>query len=212
MMLLNLIKKDCLIIKKYLILMLGIALIIPLFMYWRMPSLLGFCTLLLSTIIVELMLTQSVSLVETKYPKATALLCSAPYPRQLLVVGKYIFTLFIFAYCCIVYSIEACLVPNMKQISVLDIMIAYLVVATIYGIYSPFQYKYGYEKTKYFFVIVIMVTPFILPAVIKHIPAFDLKYLSLSTLAFSIALFIISTIISLISLKASINIFRTKEL
>lgn len=212
MMLFNLVKKDCLIIKQYLLLMLMIALIIPLFMYWRMPAFLGFCTLLISTIFVELMLTQSVSAVETKYPKASALLCSVPYPRRLLVKAKYGFTLIIFIFCCAAYSLEACLIPHLKQISVLDIAATFLMIAILYGIYSPLQYRYGYEKTKYFFVFTILLTPFILPAIIKRLPAFDLTGLRIPMSAICFILLTAGLIISLTSLKLSIIIYDKKEL
>lgn len=214
-MLFHLVKKDCLIIKKYLFLMMLIALGMPLFILWRMPEFLGFTAFLLTVIFVELMLTQSVSLMETKYPKASALLCAAPYPRSALVKAKYLFTVLIFAYCYTAYSIESWLLPRIKHLSPFSVITVLLIVTIIFSIFEPMQYRFGYEKTKYFYMIVIMAAPFLLPTVVKTISSANLDFRGFNLLppfAQYLIPVICIVIIGFISLVVSIKIYSKKEL
>ena len=66
---------------------------------FKIPELLGFISFLITVIYAELILIQSVQLAETKYPKATTLLCSTPYPKSLIVLGKYVFSFILFIFC-----------------------------------------------------------------------------------------------------------------
>ncbi|WP_277935551.1 ABC-2 transporter permease [Parablautia muri] len=43
----------------------------------------------------------------------------------------------------------------------------FLITFVFIGVYLPVQYKLGYEKTKFVFVVVIMAFPFILPQLMK---------------------------------------------
>ena len=62
MMLFNLIKKDILIVKKYVLIMLVAAVLIPPFMLWRAPEYTGVLGFMLSVIFCVFMLLQYVSL------------------------------------------------------------------------------------------------------------------------------------------------------
>ena len=43
----------------------------------------------------------------------------------------------------------------------------FLIVSVFIGIYLPIQYKFGYEKTKFAFGVIIMASPFILPLLMR---------------------------------------------
>ena len=74
-MLLHLVKKDFLIVKKYVLIMLVAAIAIPPVMLWRAPEYGGVMGFILSVIFAVFMLLQYVSLKEYQCPKASALLC-----------------------------------------------------------------------------------------------------------------------------------------
>lgn len=214
-MLLHLVKKDCLIIKKYLFLMMLVAFGMPLFILWRMPQFLGFTAFLLTVMFVELMLIQSVSLVEAKYPKASALLCAVPYPRSALVKARYLFTGFIFAYCYAIYGIESWLLPQINPLTPFGAIAGLLIVTILFGIFVPVQYRFGYEKTKYAFTLAIMATPFLLPTIVKAISSAHSKFSGFNALPPFVQYLmpaICILIIGFISLTISIKIYSKKDL
>ena len=90
-MLIQLVKKDFLIVKKYVLIMFAVCVIFPLFLIWRSPEYAGILGFVLITIFSIFMLLQYVSLKETQYPKASTLLCALPFPRKDIVLAKYIF-------------------------------------------------------------------------------------------------------------------------
>ena len=90
-MLFSLVKKDFLIVKKYVGIMLIVSFLIPPIMLWRTPEAAGAMGFTLTIIFSIFMLTQYVSLKEHQYPNAATLLCATPYPRRLIVLSKYLF-------------------------------------------------------------------------------------------------------------------------
>ena len=64
-MLLQLVKKDFLIVKKYVLLMIAVCVVFPLFLIWRSPEYAGILGFVLITIFSIFMLLQYVSLKET---------------------------------------------------------------------------------------------------------------------------------------------------
>ena len=106
MMLFHLIKKDVLIVKKYVLIMLAAAVLIPPFMLWRAPQYTGVLGFMLSVIFCVFMLLQYVSLKEYQFSKAATLLCATPYSRRMIVLSKYIFCMATYVVCCLLYVIE----------------------------------------------------------------------------------------------------------
>lgn len=211
-MLISLVKKDILLVKKYILMMMITTIAIPIFIMWRVPEFLGFSAFLISTIFAEFMLYQYVSMSELKYPKADALLCATPYPRRTIVVARYAFLLIIFVYCILVNSIVALILPQSKFISLSNILAVLLILATLFGVYTPIQYKLGYEKTKYFFSVVIVGTPFLLPTLMKLGISLDLNWLSSMPLFIWIPIIIVIIILVLsVSVITSIKIYEKKE-
>lgn len=211
-MLIHLVKKDVLIAKKYIFLVLCIVIGIPLFVSWRSPQFsqtLGFA---LAVIFSEFMLCQNISLKENQYSKASALLCSTPYPRRGLVQSKYILFVLVFLYCTFVYWIENLILPKIGDFNATYILSVFLVSCLIYGIYLPVQYKLGYEKTKLFFMVIIMASPFALPAITKYGNLDLLAITHVPTGVFNTVISLISLLILVVSMHVSIKIFQKKEL
>lgn len=211
-MLIHLVKKDFLIAKKYVMLVLFIVIGIPLFVSWRSPQFSQTLGFTLAVIFSEFMLCQNISLKENKYSKATALLCATPYPRSGLVQSKYILFVLVFIYCTFVYWAESLLFPHIGNFNITHILTVFLFTSLAYGIYLPIQYKLGYEKTKLFFMLIIMASPFVLPALTKYGNINILAIAKIPNKIFNIILGLTSLLILLISMCISIKIFKKKEL
>ena len=106
-MIANLVKKDFLLVKKTTVAFLGISVLVPLLATILMRDAAQdkrteLFIFLYMVILVEVMFVQAVATEEEKSPRATALLCAAPYPRKSYVIAKYIcyliFYLFFFAF------------------------------------------------------------------------------------------------------------------
>ncbi|MBZ9607530.1 ABC-2 transporter permease [Clostridium estertheticum] len=212
-MLVHLVKKDILLIKKYLLLLVTFPFAIPLFMMIQPSQFWGLSAFLLSVIFSVFMLYQYVLMAEMKYPKAEALLCSTPYSRSSLVKARYAFLLLIFAYCCVAYNVLALLFVKIEYLTPYNYLIALLISVILFGVYTPVQYKFGFEKTKYFFMILIMGTPFLLTVLIKANIKLDFTVLSAMPILVQYLIPIVAIIaILFISMNISINIYSKKEL
>lgn len=166
-MLFHLIKKDFLIVKKYVLIMLVAAILIPPVMRWRTPEFAGTFGFILSVIFSVFMLLQYVSLKEYQYPKAATLLCATPFSRSMMVLSKYIFCISIYVACCIIFGIETLLIPGLGTSSIALFILMFFVTSVFIGIYFPIQYKLGYEKTKFAFAVIIVASPFVLPVLMR---------------------------------------------
>lgn len=204
MMIFNLIKKDILIVKKYVLIMFAAAVLIPPFMLWRAPEYTGILGFMLSVIFCVLMLLQYVSLKEYQFPKAATLLCATPFSRKMMVLSKYIFCIAVYIACCVIYAIETLLIPALGTVNVTMFFLMLFVTSLFIGVYLPLQYKIGYEKTKFAFVVVIMASPFILPQLMKmenvnlnFLSAFSPLLICGSALVFSWIILIVSVVLSM---------------
>ncbi len=177
-MVLSLLKKDFLIVKKYVLIMLFVIVLIPPFMRWRTPEFTGVLGFILSVVFAVFMLLQYVSLKEYQFPKAAALLCAAPFSRKEMVLSKYLFCMAVYVICCIVFKIETLLIPGLGTADIKMFALMFLVTAVFIGLYLPVQYKLGYEKTKIAFMVIIMASPVILPLLLR-MESFNLDFLSM---------------------------------
>lgn len=166
-MLLHLIKKGFMIVKQYALIMLAAAIAIPPVMLFKAPEYGGGLGFVLSVIFAVFMLLQYVSLKEYQCPKASALLCAASFPWKFLVLSKYFFCMLIYAVCCLIFGIETAIVPKLGTLRPDALALMFLVTAIIVGLYLPIQVKFGYEKTKFVYVVVIMASPVLTAALLK---------------------------------------------
>ncbi|MBW9158148.1 ABC-2 transporter permease [Clostridium tagluense] len=218
-MLLHLVKKDFLLVKRYLPLFVILPFAIPLLIMIQASHLtqvsqfLGLIAFVLSVIFAVFMLYQYVLMAEMKYPKAEALLCSTPYSRSSLVKARYVFLLLIFAYCCVAYNLLALLFAKIEYLNPFSYLIALLISVILFGVYTPLQYKLGFEKTKYFFMILIMGSPFSLTLLIKANIKLDFTRFSAMPMFVQYLIPIVTIIaILFISMNLSIKIYSKKEL
>lgn len=210
-MLLQLVKKDFLIVKKYVLLMAAVCILFPVFLLWRIPEFAGLLGFVLVTVFSILMLLQYVSLKETQYPKASTLLCALPFSRKNIVLSRYIFCIVIYFACCLIFGIEALLFPTLQSVGCRVPIVLFLLVSLCLSIYLPIQYKVGYEKTKLFFTVLIMATPVGFAQLMKK--GINLNFLSnISSARLLFGSLIISALLLIISSILSIKIYSKTEL
>lgn len=212
MMLFALLKKDFLIVKKYVLIMLLFIILIPPFMRWRTPTFTGVLGFTLSVIFAVFMLLQYVSLKEYQFPKAATLLCATPFSRKATVLSKYIFCMIIYVICCIVFEIETLVIPGLGTADITVFALMFLVTSVFIGAYLPMQYKLGYEKTKFAFMVVIMASPFVVPLLMK-MESLNSDFLSMfSPYLICGGIVLIGVIVLAISASLSVRIYDKADL
>ena len=212
MMLFALLRKDFLIVKKYVLIMLLFIVLIPPFMRWRTPEFTGVLGFILSVIFSVFMLLQYVSLKEYQSPKAATLLCATPFTRKAMVLSKYIFCMVIYVVCCIIFGIETLVIHGLGAADIKMFALMFLVISIFISVYLPIQYKLGYEKTKFAFVVIIMASPMILPLLMRT-EVFNLNFpFMLSSYLFCGGIVLIGLIVLAISMFLSIKIYNEADL
>lgn len=215
-MLLHLIKKDILIAKKEILLVLLIIAVVPLFYAWAAPEMSSFFPFLYMVVIGEVTLLQSISQLEAKTPKAPALLCATPYTRKSLVKAKYAFFVLIFVYCYIVHTLLILIINPLNILDFTSVFSVLLFSAIIYGVYMPIEFKFGVVKAKFVFMVTIIVFslgPIIFGNILSNVIKIDFSVFStMPTTIFNSLLTLFSITVISISMLVSIKIFQHKEL
>lgn len=212
-MLFQLVKKDFLLAKKYVLIMITVCIIVPPFLILRFPEYAGIVGFVLITVYSVFMLLQYVSLKETQFPKASAFLCALPYPRKDVVLSRYIFCLIIYLACCLVFGIETLVFPQLGTFEFTMPVMLFLVISLVLSIYLPVHYKLGVEKTKIFFIIIIMTSSFAFPQFVKMASGINLSFLDMFNPAILLGSAILFSIIILaVSAMISMQIYKKADL
>ncbi|MEY8190167.1 ABC-2 transporter permease [Peribacillus simplex] len=216
-MLFHLVKKDFILAKKYLLFMVIFAVIGPIIIYSKLGFDNGsFTSFLITVLFTEYILFNMVSMQEDKYV-GSALLCTTPHTRNGVIKAKYLFVLVIFIGCFLLFNLAGAIGSStgLARLNIYSIGIALLIISIFFGILIPIQTKFGYEKTKYIFFILIFLTPFILPTIIEWYQSMNFNinfHLPLPQTVMVWMPFMISIFIILISMIISIKIFSKKNL
>lgn len=159
-MILQLLKKDCIIAKNYVAVVILIGVGLPVLLVWRQPEMLEAFALPGAVFISSVAFNLAVSEKENMYPRATALLCATPFNRGKLVEEKYLLYFLIYLYCCAVFWIEAKIIPELAVVNfVRSAVVVFWIQVICMGIFLPIQYRFGYEKTKLLAMILVVAGP-----------------------------------------------------
>ncbi|MCH5271314.1 MAG: ABC-2 transporter permease [Lachnospiraceae bacterium] len=211
MMLFSLIKKDFLIAKKYVLLMLILAVVIPLFMLWQLPEFAGILGFMLSAIFASFMLLQYVYQKEYQFSKAAALLCAAPFSRKTMVLSKYIFFIVIYMICCLIFWIETLFIYGLRTSNLRLFALTFLATSVFISVYLPVQYKLGYDRAKFAFIAVFMASPITLSLLLKT-ETLNLNFLSMISPYPVFGIVLISFFVLAISTYISMRIYDKTDL
>ncbi|ANV74700.1 ABC transporter permease (plasmid) [Bacillus thuringiensis] len=215
-MLINLVVKDIMLVKKYFSILLVFAAIAPIYLSTQLKlndgGLIGF---LLTVVFMEHILFGTISKFEDQYKGAT-LLCATPYTRSAFVKAKYLFLLVVFLCASIIRMITSIIIPSgIENLSINALGITFLVVSILFGILLPFQFKFGFDKTRMISFIVVFLTPFVAPTLIKEIQLSHLNFtlpLPFPSIIMAWMPCLISIVIGIISMIISLKIYAKKDL
>lgn len=215
-MLLNLVKKDFILVKNKLALMLVFTIGAPIFIAYQVDiNSGGFLEFFLTTFFTLYLLFNTVSWAEDKY-KGSTLLSATPYTRKSLVQAKYLFILAVFLICYLIYTATVILSPiDVPMLNLYMVGIVLLIITTLLGIIIPLQYQFGYEKTKYIFMILVFVSPFVIPLLVKEMQANNIGFpvtLAFPTIIHNLLPYLLVLVISYFSMMVSIHIYYKKNL
>ncbi|WP_256761295.1 ABC-2 transporter permease [Cohnella sp. WQ 127256] len=214
-MLFNLVIKDFIIAKKYLVFMLVFAIVGPIFITSKLElNNGGFISFVVTALYSLYILFNTVSMSEDKY-KGSALLCATPYTRSSLVKAKYLFICVLFICSVAVYTMVSYIVPELLgRLNITNIGLAFLIVTVFFGILIPVQFRFGFEKTKFIAFIVVFLTPFIFPPIVEWLesnPSLNVTF-SLPQMLRGWLPFVLTLLIGLVSMNISIRIYSRKNL
>ncbi|AZJ24312.1 ABC-2 transporter permease [Bacillus wiedmannii] len=215
-MLINLVVKDIMLVKKYFSILLVFAAIAPIYLSTQLKlNDGGLIAFLLTVVFMEHILFGTISKFEDQYKGAT-LLCATPYTRSAFVKAKYLFLLVVFLCASIIQMITSIIIPSgIENLSINALGITFLVVSILFGILLPFQFKFGFDKTRMISFIVVFLTPFVAPTLIKEIQLSHLNFtlpLPFPSIIMAWMPCLISIVISIISMIISLKIYAKKDL
>lgn len=214
-MLINLVKKDLILVKKYLLIMFIFMAAAPLYLSSKLTfSGGGFAGFLITVLFFEYILFSYVSKFEDKY-KGAALICATPYTRNAFVKAKYLFVFVLFICSVIIHIITVSIAPSsMERLNVHSFGITFLALSLLFGILIPVQFKFGYDKTRMISFVIVFITPIILPALVQWMESHPIQ-LNFALIPQAIQAWIpclVSLIIGVISMMVSLNIYAKKDL
>lgn len=216
----NLVRKDFLLIRKYVYIMIAVSFFAPVMMTKSMNQetipleLYGSILFFLVLFVAVLFLSNSVSIMDETYKKGCAYLCCTPYGRRTIVFSRYVFSYLIFVGYCLIYALASFVFPKELIKESWELLLISLGLVSVFRcVLIPLELKFGYEKAKYVIMVLIVGTPFLMGLVMKE---FDLTKLDLSLLfdqksavvASGIGLIVVINIVSII---ISCIIFDRKE-
>lgn len=214
---LNLIKKDFLIIKKTWIIVFIIALIIPLFFDFVsakegviVPAAL---TLISMTMVLSVMTLSHIYSQDEMYPKAAAMITTVGYPRDLQIIERYVLAYLFYLYCVCGYALETLVVSSLSPITMAAIAASLCSYTLIVSLYIAVTNKFGEGAGRYVFIALVMLVsigPSILSSLNFH-P--NLEFLTtISDLTITLVFAAVSLVALAVSLTISLRSYRIKEL
>ena len=212
-MLYHLIKKDFILVKKYLLMLIGMPALIPLYVGSRPignAALIGF---MWSAVYTLSMTMQYIFLKESQSPKALALLCASPYPRWLLVAAKYSLFPILHLISCLFFLVESLAIPGLATLPVQAYASVLFANSLFFSFFMPLQYKLGFEQVKLLLMLMIVAATWLFPLFLKVSAGIRWNPLAdIPAWASSIALTAASFAVLTASALVSIRIFGRKDL
>ncbi|BBN99732.1 ABC-2 transporter permease [Sporolactobacillus terrae] len=212
-MLINLVLKDFILIKKDLLFFMAFAIVAPIYLASQMMA--SSISFFIVVLFIAYLSYNHVMTDEYKY-KGTSLLCATPYMRKSVVLAKYLDVFFIFMLCALIQMMTATVVPMyMERLSVSGFSVSLLFFSLFFAILIPVQYKFGYEKTRRIFLVIIFCTPFALGYLMKGLRTHPIHFsyaLSFPAMIQHWIPALVGVLITLLSIMLSLRIFARKDL
>ncbi|MBW4829490.1 MAG: ABC-2 transporter permease [Clostridiaceae bacterium] len=212
----NLVKKDYILIKKSLLIMLLFVTFAPIFISMRAPEFQNNGTLLygMLALMITFMTYHMISMEEMKQ-KGFVYLQITPMSNKKIAISKYIVVTLAYLATTIIYCILA-LLPFTKVggVGIKGIMLSFAIIELFFGIYIPLTFKLGYVKLQMVSSGIIFLSPFIISLISKYFASvinITSSIQSLSDLTIIVGIVVLTMIVISIGSKASSNILKKQE-
>lgn len=208
----NLIKKDLLIIKKYIPIIIGISIALPLALSFNIPQHASQISYGLMLVYTNFNLFVTIMQKEEQYKKASSLVASLPYSRKEMVCSRYVLFVLVSVMCFLIYWIETIIIPRLYMPEPQIFFIFFAINSLIYSVYMPVYYKIGFDKMKIIYIAVLMISPMIFPKLISPNNV-NMSFMNSGSLMFVCGMLLIVGIgVLYASMILSVEIFKSKEL
>lgn len=215
---LAILKKDFMLLKKALLFEVIFCILIVPFLGYRIKDLgiLGsFLIYFLIQLVILITTSTSLSTKEVTNEKAISYLCCLPYKRFSFVCEKYAMDIILAVTFSIIYSIEALIFDEVEALS-LFAMGGLLIIVFLYrGFFIPLEFKFGFEKVKFYSMFAIFFASFGIPMLMNNFEFSNLSidfFTNISEFLKVIMVYGIIAMIIIISMLISKRIFERKEL
>jgi hypothetical protein len=170
-----------------------------------------FVSLLLSSFYCCFMFLSKLGLIEHKY-RGTAYLILTPINRRDVVLSKYVLILLLFLISLAGYGVSYVVTPFLQPLSFTAVVIVWTANILFLSFYVPLEFKLGYENVKYFFLALVVISPFLIGLIGKYggISIFQRFMEEVGTILPIMLVF--SFILIAVSYYVSIQIFNRKDL
>lgn len=215
MEIINLIKKDILVCKKYYLFS-----VIYIIIFAGLFSEYGMISFIMCAIGIHYVISNTGMAFDDKY-KADIMMNILPVSRKDIVLVKYLNVLINMIYVTVLYYLAVFITSfrpifgvQILPIDLTTFLIGLLAICVFNGIESPLYYKFGYQKTRFFGFIVYFGFFGASSYLVNNIPISEkvINFMSNSSdLIKGILLFLITILVSYISYIVSTNIYRKKD-
>ena len=219
-MYLSLLRKDLLIVKKYILLTFLLIIVYSIMFLSSDGVKMGLAPLTMSYLWALYLLMQTLASSDAKYSKAEAVICATPYSRKAIVVSRYIFSFSIYVVVLIVYILMSLLINGVISLTFVDATLALLVGNIMLGITQPLTYRFGGEKARYIIVTLILLATIGIQSAFFIVQSassifFDeidySSFLKMPTALIGVILLLLTVIVVTISAFISVSIYKKKE-
>lgn len=214
---LNLIKKDILIIKKTFLMSCFVLAFVPFFFAFANSNIESGLSFFFMSILAISIIGQAISSEEARFPGAYAVLCATPYHRRNIVCAKYVEFLALFCGCFMINGLVFRLIAPIKVSGFKESACTWFLILLLTAIYLPLEIKHGAKQTKWFFVTTTIFASS--GALFASRTASGFNWFTdfpdigtLSHIFIGATLIILGVISCLISLCISVKIFAKKDL
>ncbi len=211
---LSLILKDLVIMKNNLPFTALIIVGVPLLFWTPTPAGSGLAAFSVTYILALYMTLQSLAYYESKYRKAENVLNATPYPRQAIVIARYIFLSMIYIVSLLMYILLSLAIPYLQPLTATEALVALLIGSLLMGVLQPLTYRFGIEKTRYINMVVMIGIGIGFPYLVKAVAdgTIRLGFLnSIPPLLIGTIALLLSLVILAVSALVSISVYRKKE-
>lgn len=209
----HLFKKEFLLIKRNILWISAILAVLPIFITFSndLKSIEGI-GLVYVGVFITILCVQYLSLADYQFPKGETLLVTLPYSKKQMIFARYSFCLSLPLIITLLFALETALISDTKLLRLDALIILISIVSLFLAFYLPVQYRYGYEKTRFIFLVSILVLTMGSNVALSHIDkAMIQKLAGLSTMQFMFGLLGISAILLCLSMIVSIKIYENKD-